>query len=291
MKRKFLTRRHLLRTSVIAGLALLLSGFTWVEAMLAPKSEQWPRWTKHDDTNATGIDHSVWTAFLTLHVAPDDKGINRLRYADVSRRDRAALENYVGFLTALPISRYARSEQMAYWINLYNARTVTLVLEHYPLASIMKLDISPGLLSFGPWDKKLMTVEGIALSLNDIEHRILRPGWTDNRLHYALNCASLGCPNLQPAAYTTANMETLLISGAQAYVNHSRGVTVDEQGRVTVSKVYAWFKQDFGGDDRGVLAHLREHARPALRKSLEGVAEIDAYAYDWSLNDAARPSS
>jgi len=268
-----------------------LTGFNWVEVMLAPKSEVWPRWSEHDNSNTAKIDHSIWTAFLTLHVAPDDKGINRLRYADVSKRDRAALEDYVGFLTALPIGSYARSEQLAYWINLYNARTVALVLESYPLASIMKLNISPGLLSFGPWGKKLMTVEGIGLSLNDIEHRILRPGWTDNRIHYALNCASLGCPNLQPAAFTVANMEALLVSGARAYINHPRGVTVDKQGRVTVSKIYAWFKQDFGGDERGVLAHLREHAEPALRKSLDGVTEIDAYAYDWSLNDAARPAS
>jgi hypothetical protein len=290
MKRNILTRRDLLRTSVIAGLSMPLAGFTWVEAMLAPKSEPWPRWSEHDDANASVIDHSVWTAFLTLHVAPDDKGINRLRYADVSRRDRAALENYVGDLAALPISSYARSEQLAYWINLYNARTVSLILEHYPLASIMDLNISPGLLSFGPWDKKLMTVEGIGLSLNDIEHRILRPGWTDNRVHYALNCASTGCPNLQPAAFTSANMETLLVSAARAYINHPRAVTV-EQGKATVSKIYAWFQQDFGGDNRGVLAHLREHAGPDLRRSLEGITEIGAYAYDWSLNDAAQPSS
>jgi len=281
------TRRHFLRATGVVGLSLPLSGFTWLEAMLAPKAEPWPLWTQHDNTNTARIDHTPWTAFLATYVQPSADGINRVRYAEVSDFDGRGLSGYLDYLTALPIAGYARAEQRAYWINLYNARTVRLVLDHYPLDSIFKLDISPGLLSFGPWGKKLVMVGGIELSLNDIEHRILRAGWSDNRLHYALNCASLGCPNLQPAAFTRANSERLLVDAAGAYINHPRGVSV-AGGALTASKIYAWFKADFGDYDAAVVAHFRRYARPELKAALDGVTAISAYEYDWSLNDLAR---
>ena len=253
--------------------------------MLAPKAEPWPRWTQHDNGSTAKIDHTMWTAFLATYVAGADDGINRVRYADVSAFDLKSLDEYLAYLTALPISTYARLEQVPYWINLYNARTVRLILAHYPITSIMKLNISPGWLSSGPWDKKLMTVEGIDLSLNDIEHRILRAGVSDNRIHYALNCASLGCPNLQPAAFTPDNMEDWLSGGARMYINHPRGVTIGDDG-VVASKIYAWFKQDFGNDDRAVLDHLEMYADAPLKSALDEATSILSYAYDWNLNDA-----
>ena len=280
-----LSRRAVLRSAAVIGLSAPLAGFTWVEAMLAPRAEPWPHWSEADDGNRATIDHALWTAFLARYVVTSGDGVNRLRYGEVSNRDAQALNAYIERLTALPVGRFARSEQLAYWINLYNARTVRLILDHYPLASIMELNISPGLLSSGPWGKKLLSVDGVALSLNDIEHRILRPGWADNRLHYALNCASVGCPNLAATAFSVANTERLLAAGAQAYVNHPRGVRLDG-GAVVASKVYAWFKADFGGDDRGVLDHLRLHAAPELKASLAAASAISSYEYDWSLNDA-----
>jgi len=177
----------------------------------------------------------------------------------------------------------------AFWINLYNALTVELILDHYPVASILDISISPGLFSFGPWDKKLIEVEGEALSLNDIEHRILRPIWRDARLHYAVNCASLGCPNLREVAFTAENTEWLLEQGAHEYVNHARGAEfIDSQ--LIVSSIYHWFKEDFGDSDRGVIEHLGAFAAPELAKRLAKTRRLSGHDYDWDLNGIYAPA-
>ena len=163
---------------------------------------------------------------------------------------------------------------------------MTVVLDHYPVDGIRDIDISPGLFADGPWDKKLVEIEGEAVSLNDIEHRILRPVWRDPRIHYAVNCAAIGCPNLQPTAYTAANTDALLDEAARAYVNHPRGARV-EDGKLIVSSIYVWFQDDFGGDNAGVIHHLTRHADAGLRTQLSGVASIYTHHYDWLLNDTA----
>lgn len=224
--------------------------------------------------------------FLQRYVESFPDGINRVHYRKVSENDRRLLDDYLKELSATRISRYRRSEQLAYWINFYNALTVRLILEHMPVKSIRDIDISPGFFANGPWDKKLVSVEGEELSLNDIEHRILRPIWKDPRLHYAVNCASLGCPNLMPVAFTASNTESLLERGAKAYVNHPRGVSVVD-GELVVSSIYHWFKEDFGDSDAGVISHLRRFADPGTQSQLDRHAVIGGHDYDWSLNDAA----
>ncbi len=254
------------------------------ESLFAPKAKLWARWTAHDPGSKTRIDHAAWDRFLKRYVARSADGINRVAYAKVTQADRQSLDTYVGRLTATKVSRLGRAEQRAYWINLYNALTLKVVLARYPVASIRDIDISPGLFADGPWDRKLVTIEGAKVSLNDIEHRILRPIWRDPRLHYALNCASLGCPNLRRDAYTAANTDALLEAGARDYVNHPRGVTIDGSG-LTVSSIYVWFKPDFGGSDAGVIAHLRRYAAPGLEKKLGRTSSIARHVYDWRLND------
>ncbi len=215
---------------------------------------------------------------------PGADGIHRIAYARVLPADRAALKGYLKTLQGIVVSRLNRAEQRAYWINLYNAATVDVVLAHYPVESILKINISPGLLARGPWGKELLKVEGVALSLDAIEHRILRPIWSDPRTHYAVNCASIGCPNLATRAYTAANMEALLEQGAREYVNHPRGVQL-ENGKLTVASIYEWFKDDFGGDDAGVIAHVKRYAAPPLARQLGGITTIADDRYDWALND------
>lgn len=251
-------------------------------ALFVPKAKLWDRWTAHDPGSTTTVDHSAWTHFLTTYVRPHIDGVNRVAYAEVIGIDKKALADYVAKLTAMPISTYNRAEQRAYWINLYNALTVKLVLDHYPVKSIR--DIGP---LWGPWGKKRIRVEGERLSLNDIEHRILRPIWRDPRIHYAVNCAAIGCPNLQKQAFTAINAERLLTRGARAYVNHERGASIEE-GRLIVSSIYTWFHEDFGNTDAGVIRHLRDYAEPALASALTQTTKIAGDHYDWSLNDAVR---
>jgi hypothetical protein len=124
----------------------------------------------------------------------------------------------------------------------------------------------------------------LKLSLDDIEHAILRPTFKDARVHYALNCASVGCPNLGTDAFTGAKLNEQLEAAARAYVNSKRGVAVDGE-RIVISSIYVWYKADFGGGDRGVLDHLRRYAAPALGRKLAGISSIRDHTYDWGLND------
>jgi hypothetical protein len=176
---------------------------------------------------------------------------------------------------------------MAFWINLYNALTLQVVARRHPVDSIRDIDISPGWFSDGPWDAVLVSVEGEALTLNDIEHRILRPIWRDPRIHYAVNCASLGCPNLAQTPYRARQLEAQLERAARAFVNHPRGVKA-EQGRVTASRIYDWYREDFGTSEAELLAHLRRYAAPGLAARLAAAGAIAGYAYDWNLNGLER---
>jgi hypothetical protein len=278
---------RLARLGAIAAAALLLGGAGSLEAQFAPRAELWPRWTAHDESSTAVIDHGAWGRLLAAHVRPGTDGINRVDYRALGQgAAKAALDGYLAALAAAPISRYRRAEQRAFWIDLYNALTVRLVAERYPVASIRDIDISPGLFSRGPWDKKLVTVEGETVSLNDIEHRILRPIWRDPRVHYAVNCASLGCPNLQMRAFTGANSDALLDEAARAYVNSPRGVRFAGT-RLVVSSLYVWYGEDFGGSDAAIIAHLRTYAAPALAAKLAATASIDGDSYDWALNGLA----
>ena len=186
-------------------------------------------------------------------------------------------------MQAVVISNYNRAEQKAFWINVYNALTVDVILSRYPVASIRDINISPGFLARGPWGAPLFSIEAEKLSLDDIEHRILRPIWKDNRVHYAVNCASLGCPNLQPLAFTGDNTEALLEKGAREFINHPRGVDI-QKNRLQVSSIYVWFQEDFGRDAEDLMEHWQEYANPALAEALEKYSGGLTHDYDWRLN-------
>jgi hypothetical protein len=251
---------------LLFALVLTVSVSLWLHtAAAAPSPDLWPRWQANQPASTLTIDHSPWDKLLKKYLVTNHpSGINRFRYRDVSPEDRKSLAEYLGHMQQVMVSSLNQKEQQVYWINLYNALTVQVILDHYPVKSIMDINISPGLFSRGPWDAKLLKIEGEEVSLNDIEHRILRPIHHDNRLHYALNCASLGCPNLQPTAYTTANLEHLLVQGATEYINHPRGVR-EVDGKLQVSSIYKWFQVDFGDSEQGVIRHLLQYLDQARK--------------------------
>ncbi len=255
-------------------------------ARAAPKAEPWPRWQAHDPEATGRIDHAPWAAFLDRHVIDRPDAVNLVDYGEVAQTDRDRLRRYLDSMAAVRIDAYPRPEQFAYWVNLYNALTVDIVLAHWPVDSIRDIDISPGWFADGPWGKKVIEVMGEPLTLDDIEHRILRPIWRDPRVHYAVNCASIGCPDLQPVPFRGDRLDGQLDAVAGAYVNHPRGAEV-RGGRLVVSSIYEWFKADFGGDDAGVIAHLKRYATPELRARLATVDRIADDRYDWSINAPA----
>jgi len=282
------TIRHFLELSIRPLVMLIacipLLGISSIEALFAPKSDPWPRWEAHVPGSGLEVNHDLWDSILQRHVRPGADGINRFDYAGLNREGRDGLDDYLQALSATAVSRMDRASQMAFWINLYNALTVRTVAEAYPVKSIRDIDISPGLFGDGPWGKSLIQVEGVDLTLNDIEHRILRPLWGDPRIHYALNCASLGCPDLAQRAYVPERLDSMLDAGARAFVNASRGVWWDGD-RLSVSSIYVWFQEDFGGEDSRILAHLRRYAEPKLARRLASAERIDRHDYDWRLND------
>lgn len=272
--------RIFLQLFLVAAILLSFSS----PALAAPKAKLWGRWLAHDKKSTLAANHVAWGQILEAYIVPRE-GINRFAYKKVSGEDRKKLDQYITSLSQIPVSKLSRKEQLPYWINLYNALTVQVILNHYPVKSIKDINISPGIFAYGPWDKKLLRIEGDAISLNDIEHRILRPVWKDPRIHYAVNCASIGCPNLQARAYTKENVESLLEKGAREYINHKRGVRIDGSG-LAVSSIYTWFSEDFGKNDIAVIEHLRQYANSGLREKLEPFNRISDHSYDWSLNDA-----
>lgn len=263
---------------------LMLPAFGSIERFFAPSSDLWPRWENQKADDIRTINHDAWDRLLAKYLIVKDTGANLFRYSDVTSDDRVALQDYLSDLQSLRISDYNKSVQFAYWVNFYNALTVNVILDHYPVASIRDIDISPGFLADGPWGKKLASVEGYALSLNDIEHRILRPIWRDPRIHYVVNCASIGCPDLQPRAFRAATLDVDLDAAARAYVNDPRGVTVEYEW-ISVSRIYDWFIEDFGGNEGHVREHLLKYAAPELEMALRRHRQLNDVHYDWELNE------
>ena len=226
-------------------------------------------------------EHTAWSAELARFVAD-----GRVDYARWGNQGRPGLTAYLATVASVGPDDYAamtREQRLAFWINAYNAYMVKQVLDHYPLESVRSI----GLLPFAAFKDSFIPMErlrGSKLSLDDIEHTILRGLFKDPRVHYAVNCASIGCPNLRTEAFTGTKLDAQLDAAARAYVNHSRGLSIGPNG-VIVSSIYRWFKADFGGEDTGVLAHLHKYAGPALAQKLETIRSIDGYSYDWGLND------
>ncbi|MEL7487436.1 MAG: DUF547 domain-containing protein [Pseudomonadota bacterium] len=261
--------------SAILALAMMASGPSWAQDRLQA-------FNQFDESGDVVVDHSAYAAFLTryLRVTEDDRTV--VAYGDVTDGDREALKSYIRALEAVDPTALGRDEAFAYWANFYNALTLDVVLGRYPVGSILR--ITSGLRP-GPWKRKLVTVNGQRLSLDNMEHGILRAFFDDNRVHYAVNCASYGCPNLAEKPFTGATLDAMLDRGARRFINHPRGVSV-ENGEVSASSIYKWFREDFGDSEAGVLAHFRQYADENLKAQLDGVAEIEDHRYDWSLNDA-----
>lgn len=237
--------------------------------------------------STVAVDHSAWDRLLKVYVKPSSDGFNSVDYAAFKSSGQADLKAYVVAMQKIDPQTLDRPEQFAFLANLYNAKTIDIVLDKYPVKSIKDISLGGGLfasISGGPWKAKVLRLKGVSLSLDDIEHGILRPVFKDPRVHYAVNCASIGCPNLGTEAFTGAKLNAQLGVNARAFVNHPRGATVDTNG-LTVSSIYNWFQEDFGGSEQGVIAHLKKYAGPGLATKLQSVNAINKHQYDWTIND------
>lgn len=232
----------------------------------------------------------VFDALLARYVVAGPDGISRVRYRTWrdSSDDMAALRAYVRALESQTPSEMSAPEAIAFWSNLYNAVTLEVVLENYPVQSIRDIRASGSDAEgkVGPWTMDRVTVEGRRLSLNAIEHDILRRQFADPRIHYAINCASASCPNLPPRAWRADSLDLALDDAARSYINHERGIRILPSGQIEASSIFKWYAGDFGDREASILAHQAQYAQGPLADALTRAGTIAAYDYDWSLNDA-----
>jgi hypothetical protein len=244
--------------------------------------------------------HSAWTELLGKHVALVRAGqASQVRYAGLAR-DRSALKRYLESLSAVPrdaFDAFTKPQQQAFLINAYNAFTIELILTKYPeLKSIKDL----GRLLSSPWKPKWIPLLGAKMSLDDIEHGMLRQRgvYDDPRVHFAVNCASVGCPMLREEAYVAERIDAQLAQQAERFMSdRSRNRWNPQRGRFELSRIFDWYGEDFRLGHRGIATpeafaaryadRLADHpdARDRIRS---GRLEIVFLDYDWSLNDAER---
>ena len=225
-----------------------------------------------------------YTKVLQRRITRGDAGLNLFDYAGAKAAGEGkTIKAYTDYLAAQNPDTLPEADQIAYWANLYNALTVNLILDNYPVKSIRK--IKAGAFSIGPWKRDEVTVNGNVLSLNDIEHEILRKRYPNPAMvHYMVNCASIGCPNLPSKLWVGATLDADRAAAAREFINSPRGVTI-KGDELKVSSIYDWFKVDFGGSKSATLDHYREFAGPELRAALDAGATIEDYDYNWDLNE------
>jgi len=231
--------------------------------------------------SGTAVDHSAFERLLRTYV--DQSGL--VDYKAWKAQDEETLRNYLKTLSKVEPGRLGRSERLAFWINAYNALTIQGILEFYPVKSIK--DKVSRVLGFNIWDDYPMTVHGESHSLNDIEHKILRK-MGEPRIHFAIVCASVGCPKLRNEAYTGANLDSQLEDQAESFFAESRNFRIDrKRGTVYLSSILDWFGEDFGGSDGAKLdfasRYLSEEEEKEFLRS--GKAKVKYLDYDWSLNE------
>lgn len=223
---------------------------------------------------------AAYEALLGRRISKGAGDLNLFDYAGTkSSGDDKIVRDYIAYLSAQNPDTMTPAEATAYWSNLYNAETVRLIIDNYPVKSIRKI----GNGFTGPWKKNTLVVNGKDISLNDVEHEILRKQFASPYIHYMVNCASIGCPNLSTKLWKADTLEADQIAAAEAYINSPRGVAI-KGDKLELSSIYKWFKGDFGGKE-GLLPHIRKHAGPELAAAIDNGAQIDGYEYDWSLNE------
>jgi hypothetical protein len=241
-------------------------------------------------STAWGFDHShaAWDALLKKHVVLLDGGkASRLRYAAMAQ-ERTQLKRYLATLSAVPQKEFdgwSREEKMAFLINVYNAFTVEKILTRYPdIRSIWDF----GRIFGNPFKDGFFSLIGRQRSLDIVEHELLRPVFKEARVHYAVNCASIGCPMLREEAYVPARLDRQLDEQTARFLS-DRSRNRYRDGRLEVSKIFDWFKEDFEPRARYFARHAALLSSDPQHRGLiaQGNAPLVFVDYDWSLNDAA----
>ena len=220
------------------------------------------------------VDHSLYAGLLKKYVK--DGVVNYQGF----KNEESVLDKYLKVLEDVDSKTLSRNEQFAFYVNAYNAWTIKLILSGYPgVKSIEDL----GNIFKRPWEKKICRIDGDVITLDDIEHKILRPRFKDPRVHFAINCAALSCPPLISEPYRGDTLDRQLDHSARAFINNPQRNYL-EDNTLYISKIFKWFSKDFDND---VIGFLIKYAKEDLKKELEAKRskiKIKYLDYDWSLN-------
>jgi hypothetical protein len=221
-----------------------------------------------------GVDDSVYAELLKKYVT------NGVVDYQGFKNEEDKLDRYLHVLEKTDTKTLSRNEQFAFYINAYNAWTIKLILTAYPgIKSIKDL----GSLFGSPWKKKIVRIEGDILSLDNVEHDILRPRFRDPRIHFAVNCASMSCPPLRSEPYRADILDDQLNEMAESFLNDSRYNRL-EGNTLFVSSIFDWYSEDFNDD---IVGFFMKYAKGDLKEKLRSQKreiEVQYLDYDWSLN-------
>ena len=255
-------------TLALAGLLItLLTAFTYTNSTT----------TTYDTTGAAPVDHSTFDKLLKKYV--NDKGL--VNYKGF-KSDVKVLDQYLDMLSKNPpASSWSKNEQMAYWINAYNAFTIKDVVKHYPIESIKDIG-SKIQIPFvtTPWAEKFFTIGGEKMSLDNIEHGTLRKKYNDPRIHFSLVCASISCPRLRNEAYMPDKLDAQLNDQGSDFLNNpaKNKIAKDES---KLSKYFDWYKGDWKDGGQSVVKWVNKYSTTKITDN----TKIDYMDYNWNLNE------
>jgi len=229
---------------------------------------------KNNFGNENPIEHTEWTALLQQYVNKEGM-VNYKGFI----KDSMKLNNYLKILTSnIPNNNWSKNAQLAYWINVYNAFTVKLVADNYPIESIK--DIKKGIPFISSvWDVKFIPINNELIDLNEVEHGILRKQFNEPRIHFAINCASISCPPLLNEAYGAESLEAQLAKMSKAFLTDKNRNIITEN-ELQLSKIFNWFKGDFV-KEQSLIEFLNLYAPIKISNN----ATIEHLPYNWQLNE------
>lgn len=241
----------------------------------------WVKSVKGDAVNITNfnkiaessISHSKFTELLKKHVA-DDGLVDYVSF----KKDETELQVYLDLLSNnAPSNNWTEAEKLAYWINAYNAFTIKLIVDNLPVKSIKDIGGAIPMIN-SPWDIKFFEIGGLPFDLNTIEHEILRKQFSEPRIHFAINCASISCPKLINEAYSAEKLEEQLNKQTKAFINDKSRNDIRSE-KAQISKIFDWFKVDF--TKNGTLAeYINQYSSVKIDKK----TKVDFLDYNWDLN-------
>ncbi len=227
------------------------------------------------NSSSTPIQHDIWHELLQKHVSPEGK-VNYKGFIT----EKARFQEYLDLLNSHHPNgkNWSKQEQLAYWINAYNAYTVELIVDNYPVESIKKIKKGIPFIN-SVWDKEFITIEGHAYSLGHIEHEILRKEFDEPRIHFAIVCASISCPKLLNAAYKTDQLEQQFVQQTKDFINDPTRNKIDAN-EAKISKIFSWFEGDFTKNGT-----LEEYLSQYSNTPVTADTKISYLNYDWGLNE------